>query len=89
VVVHAPGACHLCIADEVIKSRHAASQSPLRGDELCRLPRHVEGTCRSEEKQELLRIRGFTAHRFNPDDDEGLRWVRTPLLCRPALDFCP
>ena len=37
--------------------------------------RHVEGTCRSEEKREVLRIRGFTAHPFNPDDDEGLRWV--------------
>ena len=35
--------------------------------------RHVEGTCRSEEKREVLRIRGFTAHRFNPDDDDQLR----------------
>ena len=39
----------------------------------------MEGTCRSAEKQEVLRIRGFAAHRFNPDDDEGLRWDPTPL----------
>ena len=53
---------------------YITSQAPT-GASIASLIRHVEGTCRSEEKQEVLRIRGFTAHRFNPDDDESLRWV--------------
>ena len=78
----------VCPADEVTRLVDMLRFSHPDPSGVIRLLRHVEGTCRSEEKQEVLRIRGYAAHRFNPDDDEGLRWVPTVLGCSSALDNC-
>ena len=53
-------------------SRHSRGNSYLRRSAGSVLSRTVSGTCRSEEKREVLLARGFQAHLFNPDDDEGL-----------------